>query len=125
MQKVSSILLTLSVFLFIFYAQAIEMTVGAGQTKIIDSSFPKALDKLALEDGAKLVLGADETELRLTVQEMIMGKNVLISAQGKSAKNAVHLTGSESRRTSGAGTGSHGGKGASKDVDSIAWFKYN
>lgn len=100
-------------------ADYIEISVNAGQTRIVDASFPRELNVLVLGDNARLELAADQPELTLTVAELVMGKSVVISSQGGNGADAEHLTGRENRREHGEGTGTQG-QGGSDGADGAA-----
>jgi hypothetical protein len=89
-------------------ADYIEITVNAGQTRVVDESFPRQLNLLILADNARLELAEDQPELKLTVSELVIGKSVVISTQGRNGADGNHLTGRENRREHGVGPGTHG-----------------
>ena len=74
-------------------ADYLEITVNAGQTRVVDESFPRELSMLILGDNARLELAKNQPELKLTVTELVMGKSVVISTQGRNGADGEHRTG--------------------------------
>lgn len=95
------------------FSQTIRQVVEEGETLIIDSSFPRVLNTLILKDNS--VLKSSES-IDLTVDSLILGKNVTITTEGTKGEDGVNRTGTAPRKTTrGSGTtgvtGDHGGNG--------------
>jgi len=95
-----------------------EMIVKVNEIKVIDESFPLIMNKLVMEDGSQLVIPPSIKNFKLTVSTLIMGKGIIISAQGHNGENATHLSGSaDRRRTVGAGVEGDDGSNGQQGTD--------
>lgn len=89
-----------------------EIIVNEGETFVIDKETPKTLNKLVLQNNSTLTVSSDLQEIKMVVDSLIMGKNVVINTRGIDGNNGISYTTAppRSQHSSGRG-GTKGGNG--------------
>ena len=89
-----------------------EIIVNEGKTFVFKKATPKTLNKLVLENNSILTVASDLKKIKIVVDPLIMGKNVVINTRGKDGNNGVSYTTDppRSKYSSGRG-GEKGGNG--------------